>query len=140
MDRDWGIYRGVLHIFDGSPLTSLCAAEAIREKERNNNASEFLDPCYKTLMLFIFKQALYDYMMLPPKSSTYASAKRWLKSLDDLSFISLPGMSGIDVLTMLDSNWEVFYRIHKAIIYYDTGAGRPEGRKPRKRRKSEADN
>ena len=98
-------------------LLECCTMDICRVTDDESKvAIENLDPRYRALMLAIFRQALFDYLWADDKAY---NAMKWIESLEDLSFLGMPQMSGIDIIKRLDSDWEVFYNVRRTVKFWE---------------------
>ena len=98
-------------------LLECCTMDICRVIDNESKvAIENLDPRYRALMLAIFRQALYDYLWVDDRAY---NAMKWIESLEDLSFLGMPHMSGIDIIKRLDSDWEVFYNVRCTVRFWE---------------------
>lgn len=130
---NWDIgYGGKLYEFANLSLLDRCRMDICHALDDESViAIENLDPRYRALMLAIFRQALFDYLWVDDRAY---NAMKWIESLEDLSFLGMPHVSGIDIIKRLDSNWEVFYNVRCAVRNFenDTIMMKKRRRKERK--------
>lgn len=125
---NWNIeYGGKLYEFANLSLLDRCRMDICHALDDESViAIENLDPRYRALMLAIFRQALFDYLWVDDKAY---NAMRWIKSLEDLAFLGMPQISGIDIIKRLDSDWEVFYNVRRTVRFWENNTIKKRKRK-----------
>lgn len=120
--NDWIVARNSVIVFEKphKSLRNTCTIDAQRCVDNEVYTALKADYNYLSLMQAVFIQALMDYFDVSSDPDYRCklsherlinNAKRYIKSIDSLSFCGYPNMSGEEFIEWVTSDWERFAEI-----------------------------